>query len=185
MKRALLLGLSLLAVLLAVGCGPRWTVIRQANPDPFVNHGFSVEPMHFDQTQVGGKSEAEYAAGKEGDKWPADKQGMSEAFAASLAGHAEGIEVVGTQKPGASIVRPIVTFIEPGYYAVVAGHATRVNLRVQFLDDKGTVQDEITMSSTIGASMTNPASGTRLRQAAEDLGGVAAKYLKTRAHPGS
>jgi hypothetical protein len=182
MRTLLLLPIALFA-LLFTACGPRWTVVRQATPDPFAGKpDFTIEKIHFDNLRVGGKSEQEYLDGKDDSQrasWQADKEAMSEAFAVALSTSEQGLSI-GPVRPNAAIVRPIVTFIEPGFYVGVAAGNTRVNIGVQVLDARGAVLDEITISSTIAASMGNPASGTRLREAAEDLGHVTAKYLHTR-----
>jgi hypothetical protein len=178
---------GVLLVVLSTACGVPWTVVRQAAPDPFVGHGqFMVEHLHFEQTRVGDKSEAEYAAGKQPEEqqsWQADKDAMADQFAAGLASEGEGVVQVGG--PGGSIVRPTVTFIEPGFYVGVASHPSEVDMDVQVLDPQGRLEDEIAIRVVVPASMTNPASGSRLRQAAERLGEIAAKYLKTRVAPGS
>jgi hypothetical protein len=178
--------LAVLLSTLSFACGHPWTVIRQANPDPFVGRpDLLVEPLHFENTQVGEKSEAQYAAEKqpqEQDSWKADKQGMSERFEAGLMSEGEGALHVGGA--GGARVRPIVTFIEPGFYAYVASHPSQVEMDVQILDANGQVQDEIGVKVAVAASMTDPASGSRLRQAAERLGRIIAQYLKTRVVPG-
>lgn len=185
MKTSTLLGVGLLFCVVA--CGPRWTVVRQATPDPFLNHpAFSVEPLHFEPTQVGGKSEAAYLATKDPQQqqtWQADKEAMSERFAAGLAEASDGLQVGGAAAPAGGLVRPVVTFIEPGYYAGISAGSTRVNMTVQILDAQKQVQDEIAISASIGANMVNSASGTRLRKAATELGKITASYLKTRVAP--
>src|SRR5215472_13290260 len=91
-----LLALAIPLALIA-GCGPRWTVVRQATPDPFAGRPeFAVEPLRFDNLVVGDKSEPEYLAGKDNDQrasWQTDKTGMSERFAVGLGGAGEGIVV--------------------------------------------------------------------------------------------
>jgi hypothetical protein len=182
MRTALLLSVALFALLLTA-CGPRWRVVRQASPDPFAGKpDFTIEKIHFDHLEVGEKSEQDYLAGKDDQQrasWQADKEAMSEAFAVAVATSEQGLSI-GPVRPNAAVVRPIVSFIEPGFYVGVAAGNTRVNISVQVLDAQGAVLDEITITSTIAASMTNSASGTRLRQAGEDLGHVTAKYLHTR-----
>jgi hypothetical protein len=175
-----------IAVLSSAACGGvPWTVMRQAAPDPFVGHGqFTVERLHFEQTRIGGKTEAEYAADKQPEEqqsWQADKDAMSEQFASGLASEGEGVVTEVAQ--GGAIVRPTVSFIEPGFYAGVAAHPTEVDLDVQILDPQGNVQDVIGIRVVVGASLTNPASGSRLRQAAARLGEITAQYLKTRVAP--
>jgi hypothetical protein len=162
-------------------------VVRQTVPDPFVQRPhFAVEPIHFEDLRVGGKSEGEYLSGKEPDqqsKWQADKEAMSAGFAAALAAAGEGLSV-GALVPEGWVVRPVVTFIEPGFYAGIAAGPTEVRMTVQVLDGKGAVLDEIAVHSNIAATMGTAAVGTRLRDAADDLGHVVAGYLRTRVYPG-
>jgi hypothetical protein len=172
---------------LLVGCGPRWTVVRQAVPDPFLNQRqFFIEPVHSENIAVGDTPEAVYLAGKtpeQQDSWRADKLEMIGHFADALMSEAPGLLYPTQPVPAAFIVRPIVDFVEPGFYAYVAAHPTEVGMRVEILAPSGQVLDVITIHSVIGASMTNAASGTRMKQAAEDCGRRTAEYLKTRVGP--
>ncbi len=173
---------AFVSLLASAACGPHWTVVRQAVPDPFVGKPqFTVEKVRFDGLRVGDKTETEYLSGKDDEQrrsWQTDKDAMSEAFAVGVAS-GEGLSV-GLPRPDAATVRPIVTFIEPGFYAGVAAGSTRVDVTVQVLNAQGVVLDEIQASSAVAASMTNPASGTRMREAAEDLGRITADYLHKR-----
>jgi hypothetical protein len=56
-------------------------------------------------------------------------------------------------------------------------------MRVQILSSDGVLIDDVTIRSVIAASKANPASGTRFRQAAEDLGRVTADYVQKRSTP--
>ena len=177
--------LPLLLVILSClpGCGPRWSVIAQASPDPLVGaRTFYVEPIHFDPPIIGEKTEGEYLAGKSPDQrdgWLTDKTETSKRYASALMSESTGLLFPVQPAPGVFIVRPIVGFVEPGFYAYVA-RPTEVRMRVQILSSDGALIDEIAIRSLIGASLMNPASGTRLRQAGEDLGRVTAEYLKKR-----
>jgi hypothetical protein len=178
---ALLVALPL--ALASAACVPRWHVISQTSPDPLVGMSeFSVEPLHFEHTRVGEKTEEEYLSGKDPgqeESWRADKAGMSERFAAGLSSAASGLRLTGPGGPG-PVILPTVRFIETGYYAGVSQRDTELTMRVQIMSTEGNLLDEIEIHSAISASLLNPASGTRMRQAAEDLGGVTAKYVKTR-----
>jgi hypothetical protein len=171
----------------AMGCGPHWVVIQQAVPDPFVNQRqFFIEPLHEDRFMVGDKPEPQYLAEKsreQQDSWQADKADMVGAYGEGLI--AEGDTLLFPTQPGPTtfIVRAIVEIVEPGFYAVVAGHATELDLRVEILSPSGQLLDAIAVHSMIPASMTNAASGTRMRQAANDAGHTTAEYLKTRVSP--
>jgi hypothetical protein len=184
-KFPLLSLLLLLTSLLVVGCGGghKWIVIRQAVPDPFAGHPqVIVEPVHFDQARVGEKSEVEYASEKKAeaqDKWEDAKAAFSESFGAALA-QSPGVQV----GPQGAVVRPIVTFIEPGYYAFVSARPSIVRLTIQLLDPQGAPQDEIVIEVKVGASMNRAGVGTRLREAGERMGTITGAYLRTRINPG-
>ncbi|GAC1358149.1 MAG: hypothetical protein NVS3B10_01440 [Polyangiales bacterium] len=184
LRRALLPIVLLLASILAgVGCGPRWTVIRQGVGNPFTyQRTFAVEAVHFEGMHVGDKTESEYQAGKDTDQqrsWQADKQGMIAAYQQGLVDQARGLTFTGIPPaPGTWVIRPIVTFVEPGFYAGIAAGDTVVNMIVQVVAPDGQqVVDEIQIASRRAASMTSPSSGGRMRSAAEDLGSVSGKYL--------
>lgn len=177
-----LLTLFVLGLLLA-SCGPRWSIVHEATPDPFLGKTtFALEPLHFEQLLVGGKSEGEYRSDKSPEQnasWDEDKQSMNGMYQQSVVDHGEGLQFV-APAAGVFIVRPVVNFIEPGFYAAVARGDTSVNLTVQILSPDGQVLDEFTTSSRVAATMTNPSSGGRMRDAGADLGNVVAKYLKHR-----
>jgi hypothetical protein len=169
---------------MALGCEPRWSVIQQAVPDPFVSqHQFFIEAVHADRLFVGELPEPVYLSGKTPEQqasWQADKQDMITRYAEGVMSEGEGLLFPTQPNPGAFIIRPIVEFVEPGFYGVVVSKATEVAMRVEILAPNGQLLDAIGIRSAIGASMFNAASGTRLRQAAEDLGRVTADYLKAR-----
>jgi hypothetical protein len=169
---------------MALGCGPRWTVIQQAVPDPFFNQRqFFIEPVHSERLFVGELSEPVYLSGKTPEQqasWQSDKQDMITRYSKGLMSDGEGLLFPTQPTPSTFIVRPIVDSVEPGFYAFVASHPTEVEMRVELLTPSGQLLDAISIRSAIAASMFNAASGTRMRQAAEDLGSVTAEYLKTR-----
>lgn len=181
---ALVLGALTLLVALLTGCGPRWTVVAQAVPDPLLGaRDFYVEPVHFDPLMVGEKTEAEYQADKspeQRDSWDADKRDTSGGYAAAVIEAAPELRFVTQPAPGVFIVRPIVPFIEPGFFGGYVSAPTQVMMHVQILASDGGLVDEIIIRSLIGASFLNAASGTRLRQAGADLGRVTADYLHKR-----
>ncbi|GAC1352245.1 MAG: hypothetical protein NVSMB1_13210 [Polyangiales bacterium] len=181
--------LFLMMALVSIGCGHPWRIVRQASPNPM--HGqtkFAVEPMHFDSMMVGGKTEATYQSGKTPEQqqgWQADKAGMNGEFFATLLGQADGLQLTQGPPPDAQtfVVRPIVTFVEPGFYAYVAAISTNVKLTVQILGPQG-VLDEFTVENYQQATMTSPSSGGRMRSAANVLGRYVAAYLKERVTKG-
>jgi hypothetical protein len=194
MVRSAAARIALFAGLLAVaapltGCGPRWAIIRQASPDPLVGaRSFYCEPIHYDPPSVGDKTEAQYLADKttdQRDAWLTDKSDTSNRFVASLSGAIPEAGWVVQPAPGTFIIRPIVSFIEPGFYAGIVQSPTQLRMRVQILSSEGLVIDDIAIPSAIPGSMIYPASGQRMRLAGEDLGRVTAAYLRKRIVPGS
>ncbi len=175
------------ALLAATGCGPRWVVLRQAIPDPLLGaQVFYVEPIHFDPPMVGDKTEGEYLSEKDPGQrqsWQTDKHDTAERYLAAVVEASPTLKFATQPAPGVFIVRPIVSFIEPGFYAAVVARSTEVQMRVQVLASDGAILDEFTVRSYIGASMIYPASGTRMRLAGEDLGRVTADYLHKRVAP--
>ncbi len=181
---ALLLGTVTLLAALLTGCGPRWTIIAQTSPDPLLGaRDFYIESIHFDPPMVGEKTEAEYQADKspeQRDSWDADKRDTSGAYAAAIIETAPELRFVTQPAPRVFVVRPIVPFIEPGFYGGYISAPTQVLMHVQILASDGALVDEIAIRSLIGPSFINAASGTRLRQAGADLGRVTADYLHKR-----
>jgi hypothetical protein len=187
MRRSpLLLALMLVVVatLTLTGCGPRWAILAQAVPTPLAGASrFYVEPIHYDPPLIGGKSEPEYLDGKSADQrdsWLTDKSETSTKYAAALVNAFPQVHFLVQPAPGVFIVRPIVSFIEPGFYGGIVSRATEVQMRVQILTSEGGLVDDIAIRSAIAASLVYPASGTRLRLAGEDLGRVTADYLRMR-----
>ncbi len=183
-----LLAFAVLALAsMALGCAPRWTVIQQAVPDPFLaQHQFFIEAVHTEHMFVGKLPEPVYLSGKTLEQqasWQTDKQDMITRYSEGVISAGEGLAFPTQPSPSTFIIRPIIALVEPGFYAYVASYPTVVAMRVEILAPDGQVLDAISIQSVIGASMINAASGTRMRQAAEDLGRVTARYLKARSFP--
>jgi len=196
MKPALALAVF---ALVAAGCAPRWTVLRQAEPNPFVNKTeFAVLPIDYDGLMVGEKTEDEYLSGKsakQAESFDGDKRGMIQKFETAMreAAADDGIHIESAsgEVKAPFIIKPHVTFVEPGFYAVVASGASQVILRLRIETSKGELLDEIELthstnsaqgSSVMGISL-NPSSGGRLRDDAEEIGDAVGEYLTTRVHP--
>ena len=182
--------LAFLVSLFCVACGPRWTVVAQTEPNPFVNQRvLAVEPMHFEGLVVGAKSEAEYVSDKDAEQqssWTEDKRAFATRFAEHLTEALPQVQFVAAAPvAGPYIVRPIVTFIEPGFYAAIVAQPAEVRLTLELLSPRGEVLDRVKMTTTVASTMTNPSSGGRLRAAGEDLGEQVAAYIRTRVFPGS
>lgn len=185
--------LLLAAVAFAVGCGPAWTVVKQANPNPLTpQKSFAVEPVRFDGLMVGKKSEAEYLASHAKDaqfegKWKGDQASIDQAFSSTLAAEAKGLQVAAgaPAAPGPYVLRPHVTFIEPGVFTMVFNIPSEVQMTLQVVDAAGAVVDEITMKRSVAPGNimgvpVNVSVGERLRECGKQLGAIAARYLRDR-----
>jgi hypothetical protein len=181
--------LAALVLFFSMGCGPPWVVVVQAVPNPFVNQRqFSLEPLHMENLTIGEKSEAAWQAEKDGEQrgsWQEDKSSFATNFITHLSAEIPELRMLAGPPPDARtfIIRPIVTFIEPGFYAYVASRSTQVRMTLQILNTAGVILDEIKIEVAIAATLTNPSSGGRLRDAGDKLGDIVAKYLRTRVFP--
>lgn len=174
---------ALAALGAAAGC-VRWTVLRQANPSPLnASSRFVIEPLHWETATVGGKSEAEYFADKDAKQrqsYTTDQVESAGLFAAALQRRADRVQFAVPGDAQAFIVRPIVEHWEPGFYAAVVRRDARMDLRVQILDPRGQVVDEISTYSVAASTLTSPSTGGRMRTCGEDLGSITARYLVSR-----
>jgi hypothetical protein len=179
---------ALLALSLAcVACGPPWELVAVAVPNPFANNkSFAVEPVRYEGLLIGEKTEAEYLSGKDDgqrESFGEDKSTFARAFADQLAEELPEVRFVAAPGPSPFLVRPHVTFIEPGFYAYVAARPTEVEMTLEIMATTGQMLDVVKFRATVGATMTNPSSGGRLRAAGEILGGNVAEYMRTRVMP--
>ena len=173
--------------LFTVACGPSWVVVAKAVPNPFVNQrNFAVEPVHFEGVQIGEKSEAEYQASKDAEQqasWDEDKRAFAGEFGRELSDELPEVQFVSAPAPSPFVVRPMVTFVEPGFYAYVAARAAEVRMTVEIWGVGNQRLDVLQFRAVVPATMTNPSSGGRLRSAGEQLGAQVAEYLRTRVFP--
>lgn len=191
-RRSLFLLTFVLFALALTGCGPKWIVVTQAAPNPFVNQSrFSVMPIDFAGLEIGSKPEANYLAEKsqdQRDSFAGDKAGINEEFTGALIKEARelGFDVVLATGPSDAPfqIRPSVAWLEPGFFAGVIGAPSQVRMKVQIVLPDGRVLDEIRITHLTGASFINAASGSRLRADGKGLGVLGAKYLSSRVHPG-
>ncbi|MFO0757288.1 MAG: hypothetical protein U0359_12405 [Byssovorax sp.] len=188
-RRSFVLLAVVFATLTLLGCGPRWGVIVQAAPNPFLGvKKVAVLPIDYTGLRVGAKTEAAYVSSKEdkqAESFQEDKAGINEEFTRALIARAadQGIEVVLASGPGQAPfeIRPAIQFLEPGFYAVVASKPSQVNMTVQITSADGRVLDELTAAEVVPADITNPSSGGRYRSAGKALGAALGKYLAERA----
>ncbi|MDC3959932.1 hypothetical protein [Polyangium jinanense] len=179
--------LACLLSLFTVACGPPWTVVAKAVPNPFVNQrSFAVEPVHFEGVRIGEKSEAEYQASKDAEQqssWDEDKRAFASEFGRELTEELPEVQFVSVPAPSPFVVRPVVTFIEPGFYAYVAARPSEVRMTLEIWGPGPQRLDVLEFRAVVPATMTNPSSGGRLRSAGEVLGAQVAEYLRTRVFP--
>jgi len=184
---ALLLGAATVS-----GCGPAWTVVRQAQPSPFnAQSAFAVEPIAFEGLKVGDKNEADYLAEKKPEQveaWRADLGKLNQAFADTLVKEGKGLQVTAgaAAAPGPYSVKPMVSFIEPGVWAAVVNIPSEVRMTLRIVDGQGTVVDEVSTSvkyatQSIMGVPVNVSVTERLNECGKRLGESAAQYLKVRA----
>ncbi|MEI8259161.1 MAG: hypothetical protein WCJ30_26125 [Deltaproteobacteria bacterium] len=177
---------TLVAALLMGSCAPGYTIVRQAMPNPFLGaHSFSVEPVHFETLQVGQMTEAEWLSRKTPEQqasYMADRQAMIERFVARMTARNPGIEIIAGPPAGPQtfIIRPILEFIEQGYYVFVSHRDTEARMRVQVLNQSGQVLDEFLAYTRVQADLYHPATGGRLRTAADRLSDSVTHYLRDR-----
>jgi hypothetical protein len=189
-RSLLVLAVALFAFALT-GCGPKWIVVAQAAPNPFVNQSrFSVLPVDFRGLEIGDKPEAVYLAEKSEEQrqsFLGDKAGMNEEFTASLIKQARelGLDVVLATGPNDAPfqIRPSVAWLEPGWYIGIMSAPSQVKMRLQIVLPDGRVLDEILMKHATPGNITTAASGTRLRSDGKGLGALTATYLSSRVHP--
>lgn len=183
-RSAFAIALFMLAALI-MGCGPPWQIVKQATPDPFMGKkSFVVLPVNFTGLRVGEKDEASYLAEKDQEarnNWAGDKEGINGEFIKSLQIQANkaGIQVTPSAAPAGAefIIKPVVAWVEPGYYIGISAGSSRVNMTVQITTPDGAVLDEILLQHGTGGSIQNAAVGTRLRQDGEDIGHYLGRYL--------
>lgn len=170
-------GLSLIS--LVAGCGPNWSVVKQADPNPLnASSKFAVDKVALDNLRVGSKTEAEWMSGKDPEtvqKWEGDKVGMSDGFSSGFDNARDTLARV-TDKNGAFVVRPRFEKYEPGFYAGVASSPAEIEAIVDIVDASGNVIDEF-RTKAVASGMSG---GQRARSCAEQIGATTAKYLKKR-----
>ena len=177
--------LSSVVLMLALalgGCGPKWVVVKQATPNPITaTSNFKVEKGSFAPTfHVGSKTEQEWMSEKKAhtkENWDGDKVAMTEQFVEGFMAEKDNILVANAAGTGVFSVRATYLQYDPGYYAVVSSAPTQLDADVEFLDASGAVVDVI----RIHVKNAGFSSGAGARRCAQQIGTLAAKYLKERA----
>ncbi|WP_437575147.1 hypothetical protein [Sorangium sp. So ce887] len=190
-RHALWILLLCLTPLLAA-CGHPWKTTRQAVPNPFYGKGrLAVVPVAFLALEVGDVSEADWMAEKDAEQrqsWQEDKAGINEQFTEALMAEAASEDAIVVKAISAAdapfFVRANVTFYEPGVFTGVFNMATHLKATVQITDPAGRVLDEILIEAASPATLFNPSTGGRARDAARQLGKLAGRYVNHRVSGG-
>src|SRR4051812_24365646 len=94
--------LAAIPMLLVVGCGPPWTVIRQGNPNPLTAQTqFAIDNTTFNNLMVAKKTEAEYLSEKKPEtqqSFQNDKMAYMGGFSAGLQGQRGPLDVGGADQ---------------------------------------------------------------------------------------
>lgn len=179
-----------LSTWLWMACGSPYTVIHQAQPNPFLGtKNFVVKSIDFSQLRIGVRTETQYVADKserQDGSFEGDKQAMNEVFYRTLRATAAENELrvdrADAKPSDAFVIIPIITFIEPGFYAAVAQTPSKVVMTLKIVSPNGNDLDEIEVSHSSGSSPASPSSGQRLRNDAAAIGETIANYVTARAH---
>jgi hypothetical protein len=178
---SIVLALALALSLVLSGCGPKWVVVKQANPNPMTaTSSFRVEKAVFDPNfHVGNKTEQEWMSEKKAetkDNWDGDKVAMAEKFTDGFVGERERLLMAAASGAGIFSVRARFVQYDPGYYAVVSSAPATLEADIDFLDGNGAVLDTIRVHSRQGGF----SAGEGARRCAQEIGAISAKYLKQR-----
>lgn len=190
MKKSLMLVVCALAALWLSGCAYPWTVVRQAEPNPFLGKkDFVVMPIDYTDLRVGSKTEEEYLSEKKDktvDSFLADKDAMNDIFIGTLKDSAASEGVTVREAAGeidTYVIKPHIGRIEPGFYAFVASKPSEVIMRLRIENKDGKLLDEIELRhQTSAQNFANVAAGSRYRTDAEWIGQIAGQYLGYRVH---
>jgi len=186
------IGLLLAGATLA-GCVPHWRVVSESIEDPMAGQRhFALAPIDFTGLRIGTHTEEEYLAGKDSGQqasFAQDKEAMNAEFAQALEAKALEMGVVIVRATGPAdapfLIRPSVSFIEPGFYAVVVAAPSQVDMNLKITGPDGRLFDEILLTHrTAGNLDITASSGGRLRKDGTGLGVWVAEYLKHRIFPG-
>lgn len=195
LKRLALLTLTAFC-LFVVGCAPPWTVIKQAEPNPFTGKKeFVVMPVDYSGLKIGEKTEEEYLGAKEEkaeekgkesktrESLQTDKEEVSNRFQDHLkkVSAKDGISVnLATGEVTTFVIKPHIGFMEPGFYAYVASRPSEIVMTLKIEDKDGKLLDEIEIKHRTEASMINAAAGTRYRKSGDAIGDIVGEYIRLR-----
>jgi hypothetical protein len=174
-----------------MGCGPPWTIVVQATPNPLLSQAsFVEEPVELTGLGVGESTEKVYLEGKDGEtraSWQVAKKALAKSFDEALASAAKARGLTITPKsgkPAGFTIAPAVRWIEPGFKGQTAAAPSRVKMVIQIKGANGAVLDQIEIQHGTPANSTHETIESRLVADGASLGELCADYLKSRATPG-
>jgi hypothetical protein len=177
--------LLIVAIVLA-GCGPEWTVIKQATPNAMTPASrFVIERASFDPNfRVGEKTEQEWMREKRPEtqeSWDSDKVAMADCFVEGFMAEGETILVESGPGRGVFRVRARYTYYDPGFWAAIVSEPNVIEANVEFLDGSGDTVDVIRVRvKTPAGYSVGVSAGQRARTGAKEIGAITARYLKQR-----
>jgi hypothetical protein len=186
MRSVLLLGAL---ATLATGCVNKYTVVRQAAPNPLSpDRHLVLAPLQFDGLTIDELPEADWRARRtpqQNASFDGDKHFMVARFGERLAQrlHDAGLSVVspGEADEQTLTIRPVLHKLTMGYYGFIVGDDSHADLTVQIVDAGNNVLDEIAVHSAGKADESGISFTDRLGKAARKAADLCAKYLAERA----
>lgn len=193
-KRKFVILMTALLAWFSAGCAHvDFQIESQQAPNPlFGARNFVVLPTSFEGLTVGEKSEAEYLSRKSAEtaeRWQDDKRGVDQEFFLALKSKASKKADLLVDQPEdalsageasgepAFLVRPRVTFIEPGMNIVVHSIPAQIDLRAEILTRDGDLIDVVRLSTKTSGGYSIR---QRLREGAKRLGRRTGEYLAVR-----
>jgi hypothetical protein len=178
-----LLTASLALFTLIAGCAHVSKTAGPSDPLRGARH-FVLESFDFSGCHVGHQTEAEYLADKsdlQRQRWEADKAEIARLYLAALARRASqrGLDIVPAPAPGPGylILRPVITFIEPGKFTRSRNSNTQMQMKLVIADGQGGQVGHVPLAAHTLSSSGNPSISDRLYQTGSRLGAATARYL--------
>ncbi|HEX2570729.1 MAG TPA: hypothetical protein VH877_14325 [Polyangia bacterium] len=186
LRHAWVMALMALAALPGTACH-RYVVVNTADP-LYGARNFIIEPLAFNNLSVGRLPEEVYLSRKDAQQqqsWQIDKGETAQTYFAQVtqAAGAFGLQIQPPPPPGPGyfIVRPSVSQFEPGNFNYFVNIPTQMSIVLEIFTPDGRRVGLEAMSTRVPATLANPSSGGRMRQAGGQLGYETAVYLARRA----
>jgi hypothetical protein len=180
------------SLLLFLGaCGPAYTMIKTANPNPLAGQkSFAIDNVSYEGMKIGNPgtiTEEEWAAKKKPEEQAKFREDLTNSknrfneqvikHVTSMAGKAGVTVAAGGQAP--FTLKPQVIELEPGYNAFVSTAPAVVRLQVKVVDAQGQEVEVVEVRGARDAGSFG-AMVTRLGMVGEDLGDRVGRYLADR-----